>query len=574
MVKLKKVRIGDLLEQAGIISSEQLQQALQEQKSTGKKLGQVFIDWGVVTEDRLLHLLADQLDIDYVDLSQYRIDAETAKRLPEAQARRFRAIPLKQKSDDLIQVGLADPTDVTVVDRLQQVLGTEVEPAVVSEAALLRTLDRVYTSSEEMNTLAEEIGEEMGEEPGGEALLEVRPGSDDAPVVRLLNTLFTQAVRAGASDIHIEPDSDRLRIRFRLDGVLQERMTAERRVSAAVISRLKLMGNLDIAERRLPQDGRFHMNLENHRIDVRLSTMPTSHGEAAVMRLLDQTTGLLGLERLGMEEDVRERFRRLIHMPHGIVLVTGPTGSGKTTSLYAGLKEINDVANKIITVEDPVEYQLPLVNQVQVQPQIDLTFARVLRSVLRQDPDIVMVGEIRDLETASIAVRAALTGHLVLSTLHTNDAASTATRLIDMGVEPFLVASSLRGVVAQRLVRRICESCKRPDNPSEAVLQALNLPPQIIQQVTFYRGEGCTECNNTGYRGRVGLYELMEVDGAVRDAIAANDRNGLEEAMERQASHRPLRKVGLKYAREGLTSLEEVLRVTAEDAEFAEFETD
>ncbi|HKJ87237.1 MAG TPA: GspE/PulE family protein, partial [Gammaproteobacteria bacterium] len=331
-------------------------------------------------------------------------------------------------------------------------------------------------------------------------------------MVRLLNTLFSQATRAGASDIHIEPDEDRLRIRFRLDGVLQERMTADRKVASALVSRLKLMGDLDIAERRLPQDGRFPLQIEGRRIDVRLSTMPTSHGESAVMRLLDQSAGLIGLAELGMEEDTRAHFERMIHSPHGIVMITGPTGSGKTTSLYAALKDINQVDKKIITVEDPVEYQLPRVSQVQVRTQIELTFGRVLRSALRQDPDIVMVGEVRDLETASIAVRAALTGHLVFSTLHTNDAPSTATRLIDMGVEPFLIASSLRGVVAQRLVRRVCASCKVADTPSEPILHALGMDPGEAQESTFYRGEGCAECNKTGSRGRIGIYELMEVD--------------------------------------------------------------
>jgi MSHA biogenesis protein MshE len=572
MAKLKKIRLGDLLVQEGKISQGQLESALGAQKDSGKKLGQILIDQGLIDEKSLLQFVADQLAIDYIDLAQYQLDADTARLLSEAQARRFRAIPLKKKPDGTVQVGMSDPTNVMAVDRLERMLGTEVEPAVVAESALLRALDRIYTHSEEMSNLAEEIGEEMGGQED-QGLLEVRPGAEDAPVVRLLNTLFTQAVRSGASDIHVEPDEDTLRIRFRLDGVLQERMTAERRVAGALVSRLKLMGDLDIAERRLPQDGRFQLTIENRHIDVRLSTMPTSHGETAVMRLLDQTSGLIGMDELGMEADIRKAFDHLIHIPHGILLVTGPTGSGKTTSLYAALKEINDVGQKIITVEDPVEYQLPLINQIQVRPQIELDFGRVLRAVLRQDPDIIMVGEIRDLETASIAVRAALTGHMVFSTLHTNDAPSTATRLIDMGVEPFLVASSLRGVLAQRLVRRVCDSCKVPEEPSAAVLEGLDVSPDELAGVTLYRGEGCAECNNTGYRGRIGIYQLMEVDGAVRDAIASNDRRALERALHRQPNHRTLRESGLEKAKAGITSLEEVLRVTAEDEEFAEFET-
>jgi MSHA biogenesis protein MshE len=571
MAKLKKIRLGDLLVQEGIISQGQLEDALKAQEESGKKLGQILVDRGLISEKRLLQFVADQLDIPYIDLSQYQVDPQAAHALSESQARRFRALPLKKTGDGRYQVGMADPTNVMAVDRLERILDAEVAPAVVGEEALLRALERLYTRNEEMTSLAEEIGEELGEDQS-EDVLEVQPGSEDAPVVRLINTLFTKAVRSGASDIHVEPDEENLRIRFRLDGILQERMKAERRVASAVVSRLKLMGGLDIAERRLPQDGRFHLTVEGHRIDVRLSTMPTSHGEAAVMRLLDQSAGLIGLDQLGMDPDIRAHFDRLIQTPHGIVLVTGPTGSGKTTTLYAALKEINQVDKKIVTVEDPVEYQLPLINQVQVRPQIELDFARVLRSVLRHDPDIIMVGEIRDQETGSIAIRAALTGHLVLSTLHTNDAASTATRLIDMGLEPYLVASSLRGVVAQRLVRRICTSCKVPDRPSPAVLRGLRLDEEEVAEATFYRGEGCAECNNTGYRGRVGLYELMEVDPEVRDAIASNDRKALDGALARQEAHKTLRESGIDKAKAGLTSLDEVLRVTAEDQELAGLE--
>ena len=575
MAKLKKIRLGDLLVQHEIITEDQLQEALQAQKSSGKKLGQIFTEQGLITEENLLRFVANQLDLDYIDLAQYNVEAETARLLSESQARRFRALPLKKKADGGFQVAMSDPTNVPAVDRLERMLGAEVEPAVVAEGSLLRALDRVYTHSTEMSDLAEEIGEEIGgeeEEGQGGGVLEVRPGAEDAPVARLINTLFEQAVRSGASDIHVEPDENTLRIRMRQDGILQERMQAERRVASAVVSRLKLMASLDIAERRLPQDGRFQLNIEGRRIDVRLSTMPTNHGEAAVMRLLDQTAGLIGLNELGMDAKVLDPFRKLIHSPHGVVLVTGPTGSGKTTTLYAGLKEINSVEKKIITVEDPVEYQLSMINQVQVRPQIELTFARVLRTVLRQDPDIVMVGEIRDLETATIAVRAALTGHMVFSTLHTNDAPSTATRLIDMGVEPFLVASSLRGVIAQRLVRRICDQCKVQDHPPDAILQGLHMDPEEVRDYTFYKGAGCTECNNTGYRGRVGLYELMEVDPRVRDAIAKNDQRAIEDALEKQEAHHSLRAAGIEKAMEGLTSLEEIMRVTAEEEELADFE--
>ncbi|MFP4561447.1 MAG: GspE/PulE family protein [Thiohalorhabdus sp.] len=572
MAKLKKIRLGDLLVKHGVLSEAQLGEALRIQQESGKKLGEILVEQGLISEEDLLELLADQLDVEVVDLGQYRVDPDAAHALSESLARRFRALPLKRKSDGTYQVAMADPTDVMALDHLEQFLGAEVEPAVVSEAALLRALDRVYTRSHEMSSLADEIDAELGDD-SQRGLPEVDPGSEEAPVARLINSLFTQAVRMGTSDIHVEPDENSLLIRCRIDGVLQERMRAERQVAETVVSRLKLMAELDIAERRLPQDGRFRITVKGHRIDVRLSTMPTQNGEAAVMRLLDQSAGLIGLEELGMEEDVRRRFERLVRVPHGMVLVTGPTGSGKTTTLYAALNRINDTGQKIITVEDPVEYRLPLVSQVQVNPRIDLTFARVLRSILRQDPDTVMVGEIRDQETGSIAIRAALTGHLVFSTLHTNDAPGTVTRLIDMGLEPFLVASSLRGVVAQRLVRRICPTCKVEHRPSPTVLQGLGLDPVEAEGTVFYRGEGCAECNNTGFRGRVGIYELMEVDAGVREAIGRNDRAEVERALEAQEAHRTLRESGLEKVRAGVTSLEEVLRVTAEDQEYAHLGT-
>ncbi|SCX84770.1 GspE/PulE family protein [Thiohalorhabdus denitrificans] len=572
MAKLKKIRLGDLLVKYGVISEAQLGEALRIQQESGKKLGKILVERGLITEQRLLEFLADQLDVELVDLAQYRVDPDAAHSLSESQARRFRALPLKRKPNGTYQVAMADPTNVMAVDRLEHLLGAEVEPAVASESALLRALDRVFTRSHQMSSLADEIGAELGEE-SQRGLPEVEPGSEDAPVARLINALFTQAVQMGSSDIHVEPDEDALLVRCRIDGVLQERMRTDRQVAEAVVSRLKLMAELDIAERRLPQDGRFRITVGGHRLDVRLSTMPIQNGEAAVMRLLDQSAGLIGLEELGMEEEVRRRFEHLVRIPHGMVLVTGPTGSGKTTTLYAALNRINDTGQKIITVEDPVEYQLPLVSQVQVNPRIDLTFARVLRSILRQDPDTVMVGEIRDQETGSIAIRAALTGHLVFSTLHTNDAPGTVTRLIDMGLEPFLVASSLRGVVAQRLVRRICPSCRVEDRPSAAVLQGLGLDPREAEGTIFYRGEGCVECNNTGFRGRVGIYELMEVDGPVREAISRNDRGAVECALEGQEAHRTLRESGLAKVRAGVTSLEEVLRVTAEDQEYAHLGT-
>jgi len=561
MIPRKKVRIGDLLVEHKVISEHQLNTALADQKKSGRKLGRVLIENGYITESQLLEFLSRQLQVPFIDLKHYKFNPDTVRLIPETFARRYRAIALKEGRDGLL-VGMADPTDIFGYDELSRLLKRNIELAVVRESELLATIDMVYRRTEEITSLAEELGEEVGESDFDLEQLAQSGDVNEAPVVKLLQTIFEDAVQIGASDIHIEPDETVLRIRQRIDGVLHEQVMKEKRIANALVSRLKLMGGLNISERRTPQDGRFNIRVRDHNIDVRLSTMPIQYGESVVMRLLDQTSGILNLEQLGMPEDLLARFRRNIHRPYGLILVTGPTGSGKTTTLYAALSELNDAAKKIISVEDPVEYRLARVNQVQVRPNIGLTFASVLRAALRQDPDVVLVGEIRDRDTAEIGLRAAMTGHLVLSTLHTNDAISTANRLIDMGAEGYLVATSLAAVLAQRLVRRICESCAEPYQPDVNEMAWLyNMLGHEADAAKFQRGAGCPHCNNTGYHGRIGVFELLEMTQEVADALRREDSIGFARAARRSKGFRPFAQHALDYARRGVTTIEEVLRV-------------
>ncbi|MDW7645050.1 MAG: GspE/PulE family protein [Desulfuromonadales bacterium] len=567
----QKIRIGDLLVQNGIISEKQLETALATQKKTGTKLGNTLIELGYVSSQRFLEFLGEQLRIPYVDLKFYQYKAEIVRLLPETFSRRYRAIVLAEAPDHLL-VGMADPTDIFAYDELVKILKRPVKLAVVRETDLLRTIDSVYRRTDEIVNIAEELGEELSQ--GDVNLADLLPDSqlEDAPVVRLLRSLFEDAVQVGASDIHIEPDEKVLRIRQRIDGVLQEQVMKEKRIAAALVSRLKLMSGLDISERRLPQDGRFNIKVRGRSVDVRLSTMPLQYGESVVMRLLDQSGGILSLDQVGMPDHLLRRFRALVTRPHGMVLVTGPTGSGKTTTLYAALNELNQAEKKIITVEDPVEYRVPRINQVQVHPRIGLTFASVLRAGLRQDPDVIMVGEMRDQETAEIGLRAAMTGHMVLSTLHTNDAVSTALRLLDMEAEGYVVASALNAVLAQRLVRRLCDSCTVEAEPDPR--QASWLRATVGSKGTelkFKKGTGCPNCNNTGYQGRIGIFELLEIDHALADALRRNDNAAFASAAHKQKGFQPLALCALKYAAEGTTSLDEVLRIAGQ---VEEFETD
>jgi len=563
----KKLRLGDMLIQNQLITDEQLSAALTSQKATGKKLGRALIDLGLVEEDTMLKLLSQQLEVPFIQLRNYDVDRQAAKRLSETYARRFRALVLSEKNGTLV-VGMADPTDIYGFDELSRILHHPLSLAVVRESELLDQLDMLYRRTSEIASLAEELSVELGDQSSDMEFLDVTD-SENAPVVKLLQSIFEDAVQVMASDIHIEPDEKVLRIRQRIDGVLQEQVMNEKKIASAVVLKLKLMSGLNISEKRRPQDGRFRIAIKNRPIDVRISTLPAQHGESVVMRLLDQSGGIGDLSGVGMPLAMLDKFRRQIHRPYGLVLVTGPTGSGKTTTLYGALQELNSPEKKIITVEDPIEYTLPRVTQVQVQDNIGFDFGTVLRSSLRQDPDILLVGEIRDQETAEIAVRASLTGHLVLSTLHTNDAITSAMRLIDVGLEGYLVANSLRAVIAQRLVRRICANCKIAHEPSEQEniwLRSIN-ESFNLDTTTLFRGEGCSQCNNTGYRGRIGVFEYLEIDASLADALRMADPLVFGQAARRQKGFRTLSACALDFASDGVTTIEEVFRITEQLAE-------
>ncbi|MGR1184578.1 MSHA fimbrial ATPase MshE [Aeromonas veronii] len=561
-----KMRLGDLLVQEQIISDDQLQLALQQQRQTGRKLGTTLIDLGFISEVQLLQFLARQLDVPFFDLNNLTIDAAAVPLLPEVQARRYRALAVNL-TDDKVTVAMSDPADLSALDAVAALLSPRIMVlAVAREGQLLEYFDRLYRRTREIESFAEQLQEEY--QDSGFELGSSNLGANDegeATVAKLLRSLFEDAVQVGASDIHIEPDEKVLRIRQRIDGILHENILNEVRIAQALVLRLKLVAGLDISEKRLPQDGRFNMKVRGRDVDVRMSTMPVQYGESVVMRLLDQSSGILSLTETGMPPEILTRFRRQLKRPHGMILVTGPTGSGKTTTLYGALSELNQSSNKIITVEDPVEYRLSRVNQVQVNPKIGLTFSNVLRSTLRQDPDILLVGEMRDNETVEIGLRGAITGHLVLTTLHTNDAVTSALRLIDMGTPGYLVASALRAVVAQRLVRRVCEHCVEEKAPDEGQATWLTvLSGEAPGQHTYHKGRGCQSCNFTGYSGRIGVYELLELDQPMMDALRRNDAEGFAKAARQHEHYRPLALTALDYARQGITSVDEVLRL-AED---------
>ena len=557
----KKIRLGDLLVEHGLITNDQLMQALAEQKSSGHKLGRVLVEKGYVKEDKVLEVVSRQLQIPYIDLKRFQFEPETIKLIPEMTSRRYRAIALKEMPDGALLVGMADATDIFGYDEIAKQVKRPILQAVVKESDLVEAIDMVYRRQSQITNLAEELQTELSATDIDLAQLVQSEDVNNAPVVKLLQSIFEDAVQIGASDIHIEPDESVLRIRQRIDGVLQEHVMKEKRIAPALVSRLKLMSGLNISERRVPQDGRFNIRVRGRSIDVRLSTMPIQAGESVVMRLLDQSGNMLDLEQLGMNQHILQRFRANISRPFGMVLVTGPTGSGKTTTLYSALSELNHAAKKVITVEDPVEYRLPRINQVQVNPRIGLTFASVLRAALRQDPDIVLVGEMRDQETAEIGLRAAMTGHLVLSTLHTNDSISTVNRLLDMGAQGYLVASALRAVVAQRLVRKVCDSCRIPHTPDAQELAMITSLLGAHKQIVFHHGNGCSHCNNTGYHGRIGVFEFLEMDEDLADALRREDASAFARNARASRGFRSFAQHAMEYALQGITSIEEVIRV-------------
>jgi MSHA biogenesis protein MshE len=566
----EKLRLGDVLVQQKLISQEQLQQTLELQRTTGKKVGRLLIETGIITEELLANGLARQLRIPFVNLKTFPFRAEVIKLLPESIARRFKALALEDKGE-LLLVALADPLDLFAYDELTRILKRNIAVAAVPESQLAAAFDRLYRRTDEISGLARALEKDLGDAVDfGELTASV--GLEGAPVVRLLQSLFEDAMQVGASDVHIEPQEASLQIRVRVDGVLQTQTQADKRIGGALAQRLKLMAGLDISEKRLPQDGRFSVRLKDHTIDVRLSTLPTNYGESAVMRLLIQGAGMRRLDSIGMPPVMLERFRELLGRTSGMVLVTGPTGSGKTTTLYAALAEVNAAELKVITVEDPVEYRLAGLTQVQVNDKIDLTFAKVLRSCLRQDPDVILVGEMRDAETAEIGLRAAITGHLVLSTLHTRDAISTPFRLLDMGVPSFMVSTSLQGVIAQRLVRLNCNECIAPHTPTAQEKTWLTNMIATGEAVNAKRGMGCSVCNGTGYTGRQGVYELLEMDAVLTQAASKADPASFMRAARERMRGQTMAYHALELVRQGRTSLAEAMRIgfEAEDAINAE----
>ncbi len=570
-------KLGELLVKENLITPEQLQKALEEQKKHGGRLGTHLTRLGFINEEELTNFLSKQYGVPAVNLKEIEIDPEVIKLLPKEMAKKYSVIPINRTGSTLI-VAMSDPSNIFAIDDIKFHTGYNVEPVVAPEKDITEAIEQYYEGgvsaggsdfSEILSDFEADEIETTGDEEEEVDISKLEGEAEQAPVVKLVNAILMSAIQKKASDIHIEPYEKFMRIRFRIDGDLREVMRPPLKLKNAIVSRIKIMANLDIAERRLPQDGRIKIKIgKNKEMDFRVSSLPTLFGEKVVLRLLDKSNLQLDMTKLGFEEDQLRDFKNAIHQPYGMVLVTGPTGSGKTTTLYSALSELNTDEVNISTAEDPVEFNLPGINQVNIREDIGLTFASALRSFLRQDPDIIMVGEIRDFETAEIAIKAALTGHMVLSTLHTNDAASTITRLLNMGIEPFLVASALNAVVAQRLAKRICENCKEEVPITDAMKKALldaGVKPEEIDSFKVYRGRGCEKCDGTGYKGRVALYEVLVVSEPIKELIL-NGASSLE--IKREAMRlgmKTLRRSGLNKIKEGVTTLEEVLRVSAAD---------
>lgn len=561
-------RLGDLLVRAGLIKPQDLERALNEQKSRGGKLGSNLVRIGLISEDNLITFLSKQFGVPPINLSEVSPDPQIRTMLPLSIVERHQAVPVRREGSNLL-VAMSDPSNHFAIDDIRFHTGLNVKPYVASEVSIKTTIDQYYDDSSQIASLLSGFKDEdvqlIGEETQ-ESVIELRKATEEAPVVKLVNLILTSAVKKGASDIHVEPYERELRVRFRIDGVLHEEMRPPLRLKNAIASRVKVIARLDLAERRLPQDGRMLLRVGPAReVDFRVSVLPTMFGEKIVIRILDKSGLQLDMTKLGFEPDSLTQFRQAIYRPHGMVMVTGPTGSGKTTTLYSAVTELNKITENISTVEDPVEYQLTGINQVQVNDMIGLSFAHTLRSLLRQDPDIMMVGEIRDLETAQIAVRAALTGHLVLTTLHTNDAAGSVGRLLDMGIEPFLVTSAINLILAQRLVRKTCDNCGKPVEVDGKAMMEVGIDPEDAAEYSFSTGAGCAQCNYTGYRGRVALYEVMPLSGVLKELILRGATAGEIRAEAIRSGMKTLRECGLTKIKDGLTTVEEVARVTITD---------
>jgi type IV pilus assembly protein PilB len=558
-------KLGQILVDLGYINDDQLWDILEEQKQNpGTVIGQVAVRMGLVTQAQVTEALAEQWGMPIINLEETNIQPAVLEIVPQTMAEMYRIMPVSMKNN-VLTVAMADPQNIGILDDLRNLMGHEIRGAVSSGPDVEAAIARYYADREEsIEDVIEQLSEDEDSEKRirGYDLASEEEMSDSQPIKKLLNMVMLLAIRDQASDIHFEPFEDEFKIRVKADGVLYEMVPPPRHLANAIVSRIKVMSNLDIAERRLPQDGRIELNVGGNNVDLRVSVLPTLFGEAVVMRVLDRTVVALDLNKIGMDASILSKFRGLLRRPNGIILVTGPTGSGKTTTLYSALNELNDTETKIITSEDPIEYDIEGIIQVPVNPDVGVTFANVLRAILRHDPDKILVGEIRDYETAEIAVQSSLTGHLVFSTLHTNDAPSAVTRLRDMGVPAFLITATVEGILAQRLVRRICSECRTQFAPSDELLMELQLPLNTARKYKFYYGKGCARCNNSGYKGRIGIYELLMMTDEIRDAIAAEASGDDIRNVARQQGMTTLRESGLKLIFDGLTTIDEVVRET------------
>lgn len=558
---IEKKKLGELLVELGLISEEQCREALQIQRKTAKRLGQIIVEEKMISEDDLVKVLSTQLGYAHVWLRKGLIDPKIVKIIPKDKAKLYRVIPMFKVNSDLT-IAAADPQAVYVFDELAKITKCTIKPILARGSDILQAIDTYYDNDMQINEFLDELNEneiQVVDTSMDRYSNEISDMADGSPIINLVNMIILKAIKDKASDIHLEPDINKFRVRYRIDGILYEVMTPKPEIYPAVISRLKIMAKLDIAERRMPQDGRIQVYLEGRSVDLRFSSLPGIIGEKVVLRVLDKKGGVLELNSLGFDEDLLVRFRNLLMKPFGLILVTGPTGSGKSTTLYSAINFLNSIEKNIVTIEDPVEYQLEIVNQNQANETIGLSFAKILKHVLRQDPDIIMVGEIRERDTAEIAIRASLTGHMVLSTLHTNDAASVITRLLDMGIAPYLIASSLVGVIAQRLVRSVCTECKTSYIPSDTLLEQLGW--SVDKSIRLVKGKGCPNCYDSGYKGRIGIYEFLEVDSNLKSMIL--DKPSLEDirrAIESKSNYSTLKMEGYKKAREGLTTVTEISR--------------
>ena len=558
-INRKKMRLGDVLVNSGVITIDDLEKGLEKQKGTGRKLGEVLVDEGIVTEENIARALSDQLHYDMVELQNVEIEEEILKMVPVNVLTKYKILPFEYSQDNLmLRVAMADPMDMAALDDINIITNMQVEPVVTTTRSVMLAIDKYYGQAEVNSALEEYTREKESQMMEQEDLYS--EDVNNSPIVQLVKGMIDQAVRQRASDIHIEPMERQVRIRYRIDGALYEKATYSVQLLPAMVARVKIIGGMDISEKRKPQDGRITQVVDRHEYDIRVSVLPTVYGEKIVMRLTSKNALTKEKSQLGLRPDELKKFDHILMNPHGILLVTGPTGSGKSTTLYTALSELNKEDVNIITVEDPVEANIDGINQVQVNNKANLTFASALRSILRQDPDIIMIGEIRDRETASIAVQASITGHLVVSTLHTNSAASTITRLVDMGIEPYLIADATIGVIAQRLVRRLCPDCKRGRKAGADDLELLMRAPD--EEITVYEPCGCPRCDGTGFKGRIGVYEIMEVSPQLKTIISKNGsaedikNKALEEGMD------TLRMSATKYVLEGITSISEMMRVS------------